>query len=391
MTEGNSRTDPTTYVAVDPEALRHNVQQVLSVLKPGTRLMAVVKSNAYGHGLLGAARVLLEAGARWLGVSSIPEGVKLREAGIEAPILIFMPALREECEDLVAADLTATVSGVEHITWLHEAAQVTGRRARAHIYIDTGLGRMPSDDSAPDMLDMAEGFGNVDITGVYTHFGPPGSGMMADPLEVLKPGMSLRMFVEMARDLAQREGRRDLLIHVAASALTLENPDSHLDLVRVGTLLYGQYPAQVKTHKLDLRCTFELRSRVVHLGEVGVGGRIGYGGEFHCRRETRIATVPLGYAHGLGLLPLSLAGRRNTFGKAMLRRLGGGMGRSYHALTVTVRGQEAPIVGRIAMDHCMVDVTDLPEVRVGDRVIVPVRRATVNPDLPRVYQPFEEE
>ena len=91
------------------------------------------------------------------------------------------------------------------------------------------------------------------------------------------------------------------------------------------------------------------------------------------------------------MLPLSLAGRRSTFGKALLRRLGGGMGRPYHALTVSVLGHEAPIVGRIAMDHCMVDVTDVPEVGVGDRVIVPVRRATVNPDLPRIYQPFEDE
>ena len=268
---------------------------------------------------------------------------------------------------------------------------MVGRKAHAHIYVDTGLARMPSEDSAPDMLDAGEGFGDVDLTGLYTHFGPPGSGMMSDPLEVLSPGMSLRMFVELARDLRQAEDRRDLLIHCAASAMTLDHPEGHLDLARVGTLLYGQYPEHAKARSLQLRRTFEMRSRVVHVGEVEVGARVGYGGEFQCRRQTRLATIPVGYAHGLGVLPLSLTGRRNTIAKAVMRRLGGGMGRAWHALTVTIRGSQAPIVGRIAMDHCVVDVTDLPEVLVGDPVVVPVRRTAANPDLPRVYRAFEEE
>ncbi len=382
---------PTTYVAVDPEALAHNVRQVLAALTGGARLMAVVKSNAYGHGLVQAARVFLDAGATWLGVSSTAEGLRLREAGIEAPVLVFMPALREECEGLVAAQLTATVAQLDHVAWLHEAAQASGTMARAHIYVDTGLGRMPSEHSALDLLDAAEGFHDVTVGGIYTHFGPPGSGMLTEGLDFFKPGVSLGMFVKLAGDLREAEGRRDLLIHAAASALVLEQPDSHLDLVRVGTLLYGQYPAHVRERALQLRRTFELRSHVVHIGEVGVGGKVGYGGEFRCRRESLIATVPVGYAHGLGVLPLSLAGRAATRGKGILRRLGGGLGRPWHAPMVRIGGQDAPIIGRIAMDHCSVDVTDLPEVAVGDRVVVPLRRVTTSPDLPRIYEPFEEE
>jgi len=383
---------PTTYVAVDPDALAHNVQQVLALLSDSARLMAVVKSNAYGHGLTEAARVFLEAGASWLGVSSTAEGLRLRQAGIKAPTLVFMPAVSDECEALVAAGLTTTVAQVQHLVWLHDAAQAVGSTAQAHIYVDTGLGRMPSEDSALDLLDAAEGFGDVEICGIYTHFGPPGSGLMAEALELFKPGISLRLFVKMANELREREDRHDLLVHAAASALTLETPDSHLDMVRVGTLLYGQYPDYVREHVLKLKRTFELRSHVVHVGKVGVGGTVGYGGDFRCGRETVVATVPVGYAHGLGVLPLSLAGRVGTPGKAILRRWGGRLGRHWHApmvRMVRIHGEDAPIVGRIAMDHCAVDVTDLPDVRVGDRVIVPVRRATTSPEIPRIYGPLE--
>jgi alanine racemase len=248
---------------------------------------------------------------------------------------------------------------------------------------------MPSEDRAIDLIDMASGVG-VKVTGLYTHYGPPGSGAMADGLDLFKSGVSARMFGALAEDLRTSADRRDLVIHCAASRLVLEEPETHLEMVRVGTLLYGQYPGHVKERDLDLRETFALRSRIVHLGTVGVGGKVGYGGDFRTRRETTLATVPVGYGHGLGVLPLSVAQRPQTAVKGFFARTAGAWGRVKHRPTVTIRGHEAPIIGRIAMDHCTVDVTDLPEAELGDDVTLPVRRTAVSPDVPRVYEPLEE-
>ncbi|MGD9497189.1 MAG: alanine racemase [Armatimonadota bacterium] len=377
--------EPTTYVAVDAQALAHNTRQVLGRLQRGARLMAVVKANAYGHGLVPAARVFLAAGASWLGVASTAEGVALREAGIDAPTLIFMPAAPGECEALVLHGLTATVACTEHVAWLHEAAEAVGRTAQAQIFADTGLSRMPSDESAIEILDAASGLG-VRITGLYTHYGPPGSGALVEGLDLFRSGVSARMFVALASDLRSSADRPGLLIHCAASALTLDEPEAHLDMVRVGTLLYGQYPAHAKTRDLDLREAFELRSRIVHIGTVGVGGKIGYGGEFRTRRETRLGTIPVGYAHGLSMVPLSVAARPASAIRSGLARIAGAWGRGGRLPTVRIGAHEAPIVGRIAMDHCTVDLTDLPKVGLGAQVILPARRTAVSPDIPRVYQ-----
>ncbi|MFP4248098.1 MAG: alanine racemase [Armatimonadota bacterium] len=384
-----SEMEPTTRVVVDPDALRHNTAAVRERADEKARLMAVVKGDAYGHGLVEAARVFVEAGATWLGVSSVAEGVALREAGIGAPILNFMPAAPGECQALVEARLTATVARSEHVAWLHDAQQALGMTASAHVFVDTGLARMPSDDRAIDVIDMASGLG-VKITGLYTHYGPPGSGAMVDGLDLFKSGVSARMFGALAEDLRTSADRRDLIIHCAASRLLLEEPETHLEMVRVGTLLYGQYPAHMKTRDLDLRETFELRSRIVHIGTVGIGGKIGYGGDFRTRRETLLATVPVGYSHGLGMLPLSVAQRPQTAVKGFLSGIWGAWGREKHLPTVRIRGEQAPIIGRIAMDHCTVDVTDLPEVELGDDVVLPVRRTAVSPDVPRVYHPLGE-
>lgn len=377
-------TEPTTRVEVDAAALAHNARRVLGRLQPGVRLMAVVKANAYGLGLVPAAGVLLDAGASWLGVSGVAEGVALREAGITAPTLVFMPAAPGECTALIEHSLTATVACSTHVTWLHEAAEAVGRTAYAQIFVDTGLSRMPADEPAIDVLDTASGLG-VRVTGIYTHYGPPGSGAMAEGLDLFRSGVSARMFVKLAEELRASANRRELLLHCAASALMLDEPKTHLDMVRIGTLLYGQYPAHTRTRDLDLRDPFELHSRIVNLGTVGVAAKIGYGGEFRTRRETRLATVPVGYAHGLGMLPLSVAGRSATWVKGKFARMAGAWGRERHLPLVRVRGQEVPIIGRIAMDHCTVDVTDLPEVELGDDVVLPVRRVSVSPDIPRVY------
>lgn len=376
-----------TYVAVNRTALDHNARQVRGHLHPQSRLLAVVKANAYGHGLVQAARVFVAAGAQWLGVSTVDEGVQLREAGLDAPILTFLPPLGgDELAALVAHRLTATVVAVSQYHDLAAACREQQQTATCHIYVDGGLGRLGGDDSLPDLLDALRAFPAVAATGIYTHFGPPGSGELLEELAVLRPGGAVRGFAALAREAAAQFAGERPLLHVAASTLFLESRDHHLDLVRVGTLLYGQYPDHVRERPLNLRDdTFALRSRIVALHTLPAGAKIGYGGEYVCRRETRIATVPVGVAHGLETVPASVAARPRSLLKALLAQRANRRGDTRYAPQARLEGRAAPLVGRVSMDQCCLDVTDLPEAQIGSEVTLPIRRLAASAALPRVY------
>jgi alanine racemase len=365
----------TTYVAVDYEAIKHNLGQVRSKLAAGAKLMAVVKANAYGHGLVPTATACVEAGADMLGVSSITEGVALRTAGVTAPVLVFLPLLEEEAALAVAHKLTATVTNEGQLTALRWAAERAARTADFHIFIDSGLGRPSAGDDLAKLMRLAGHWPVVRLEGVYTHFDSTRPQIDQTTLvDVLKPGTELRMLASMIRTMARQEVGGELMVHAAASAAFLSGEGTHLDMVRIGTLLYGQWPQHVSEKSLDLRPTFELRTHIIALGELPARSRVGYGGEFVCRRKTRVATLPVGFAHGLGIAPTSLA---STFRKWLKAHMKG-------SLQVRIGSAEAPIIGRISMDQCAVDVTDVPTAKVGSEVVLPVRRLSVSAEIPRV-------
>ena len=368
---------PTTYVAVDLQAIKHNVGQIRSNLAEDAQLMAVVKGNAYGHGMVLVAQACEAAGADWLGVSTVKEGVQSREAGVKAAVLVFIPPLAEECQGAVAAHLTVTVTTEQHLAWLREAAQAAGEPALAHVYVDSELGRPSAGEDLPRLIQIAAGFPQLQITGVYTHFDSTRQPAI-EALDILEPGTELRAFAATVRALGQQHLGRKLLVHAAASALYLQQPEAHLDMVRIGTLLYGQYPPVVSQQyrTLQLRNTFQLRTRIIGVIQLPRGAAVGYGKEFVCRRETQVATLPIGYADGLSVMPASLARRRYCWWRRV-------RGRS-DSPQVIINGQPAPIIGRIAMDQCCVDLTDLPEAHVGTEVVIPTRRVTVSPTVPRI-------
>ena len=370
---------PATYVRVNLAAIASNVQAVLSRLN-GTQLMAVVKGNAYGHGMVPVAERCVIAGAQWLGVSYVDEAVKLRQAGLTAPTLTFVPPTEEQCRAAVEQDVTVTITTEDHLAWLREAAVQTGKVATAQIFVDADLGRPSAGNNLVRLLQIAAGFPQLKITGVYTHFDATDTSSVRGLLDVVKPGSELHTFAAVVKKLAQQYLGTEILFHAAASSLFLTAPDSYLDLVRIGTLLYGQYPSNVPANKCDLDLnpdTFELRSTIVAIDEVPAGTAVGPGQEFVCRRPTQVATLPLGYAQGLSLVPAFLTRRQG----AWWRRLAGRQGPP----VVLIDGQEAPIIGRIGMDQCAVDVTDLPDIEVGQVVVVPTRRTLISPEVPRIY------
>lgn len=378
-----------TYVAVDTEALGQNLRTVRTRLSERVRLMAVVKANGYGHGLELSARTLAAAGADWLGVSSLAEGVALREAGLALPVLVFLPVLASDVEALVHHRLTGTIVSRDEVPAYAQATRRLGQAADIHIYVDTGLGRLGSDDSLPDMLAAAEPYSAVNVTGVYTHFGPPGSGTMLEGIDALKPGASVKTFASLANSALAAAGAGRICVHCAASELTLKHPASHLDMVRVGTLLYGQMPAEVGDVGIRLRKTFELRSHIVAIQTLPPGSPVGYGGQFVTRRETRVATVPVGLAHGLGQIPESLLRNWRLVVADFVRRRAARRGRAERGPWATLNGRRVPIIGRISMDQCCLDVTDT-DAAVGDRVVLDTRRVSTGATIPRVASSIEQ-
>ena len=370
---------PTTYVRVNLAAIASNVRAVSTQLD-NSQLMAVVKGNAYGHGMVPVAKRCVAAGAHWLGVSYVDEAVNLRAAGVTAPTLAFIPPTEEQCRAAVEQDVTVTITTEDHLAWLREAATQSGNVATAQIFVDADLGRPSAGDDLVRLLQIATGFLQLKITGVYTHFDGTDTSSVRSLLDVVKPGSELQAFAAVVKKLAQQYLGTPIIFHAAASSLFLTAPDSHLDLVRIGTLLYGQYPPNVPADKrnLDLASdTFELRSTIIAIDEVPAGTTVGSGRDFVCRRPTQVSTLPLGYSKGLSLMPQSLARRRY----AWWRQLAGKRQRP----VMNIGDCPAPIIGRISMDQCAVDVTDLPDVQVGQTVVVPTRRTVISPDVPRIY------
>lgn len=376
-----------TYVAVDLAAIRHNLQRVRAKLSPGAMLCAVVKANAYGHGTVEVARCCAESGAQWLAVSNVDEGVALREAGIALPVLVFLPPAQDELAALVEHDLTATITSTKGAMALMREADRQGKTASAHLYEDMGLSRMGPSEPVLEILAASEPWPSLCIEGLYTHFGPPGSGVNVDEVEWMREGASLKLYASALGDSWNEITGGRPIFHAAASAVFLEHPEHHFQMVRIGTLLYGQYPGHIPAAKrtLDLRDTFELRSRVVSVHTVRKGSKIGYGGEFTAPREMRVGTIPVGLAHGLGMTPESVAETPRACIRALLKRMGARSGRQSLLSRVRIGHATATLVGRISMDQCCVDLTDLPEADVESEVVLPVRRTAVPSSVPRVY------
>jgi len=356
------------WAEIDLDAIAHNVRQLLAFLAIGRErpplIMAVVKADGYGHGAVPTARTALAAGASWLGVSTVLEAMELREAGLHAPILVFNPPLPDELALYPAYRLTATT-----------VDPATARRLEGacHVKVDTGFGRFGlSPEEAFSVLDQAP------AQGVYTH------------LAAFHPRLLAQRFARFRRllDRLQAAGRCPPLAHAASSAALLANPDTHLDLVRVGNLLYGVMPEGGPFPSLGLRQAWRLRARLVAVREVPAGQRLGYAGEHRFRRQAKVAVVPAGFADGLGLEPLGRLGRAPVLirhlARVALEALGVALPPANGA--VELRGKVVRRVGRPGLAHTVVDVTGFADLLPGQEVVLHARRTTVSSRVPRLYR-----
>lgn len=359
------------WVEVDCAALKHNLQQVKTLVGSAVRVMAVLKANGFGHGYVEPARAFIDAGADALAVTRLDEALILRNGGINAPILLFAPIQAENAEDAVAADLELTVTSLSLAQSISHAAAKLGKTARVHVKVDTGMGRLgvlPND--AGPIIKAIAGLPGIEVAGTYTHFATAAEKDTGASKE------QFRRFAEMLGRL-KSSGIDYGLAHAANSAAILRIPEARMDMVRPGTLLYGQYPSAHVPGLLDLKPTWTLKARICDIRALPPGASVGYGGEFVTKRETRTAIIPIGYADGFTLAP-----EGPLYRQSVLRFAAKKAKRSLH---VEIRGSKAPVLGRVAMQMTVVDVTDVPGANIGDEVVIPAMRIPTSALIPRIY------
>lgn len=337
-----------TRAEVSLAALRNNLAEVKRAAGP-LQVMAVVKANAYGHSAVQVARVLEDAGVAFFGVALIEEGVELRNAGITAPIIVMGGSYRGGYDLLVSCRLTPFVFQEEHLRELSAEAARQGKNVAVHVKLDSGMGRIGASIGAlPALLSALRGYSNLEMQGFSSQLASADvehSDQTAEQLAVFRRGLQC---VDDAKLKPQWR-------HLANSAALLGLPEAKngwdVNLARPGLALYGLRTAEWLGRDLSLQPVLTWKTGVTHVKTLQPGQKVSYGGTWEAKRRSVIATLPVGYADGY---------HRSYAGKGY----------------VLVRGQRAPVVGRITMDMCMIDVTDVHGVQMGDEVVLLGRQGT---------------
>jgi len=326
---------------IDLDAIRHNVRLIAQMTGPQVRQAAIVKANGYGHGAVPVSRACLQAGAAMLCVAIADEAVELREAGIEAPVLVLGPPDPDEAELYVHCGFMSTLSAVEHAAMLTEAAERLGGPAvEVHIKIDSGMGRHGARaDVVEELAAFVAASPRLRVDGIFSHFG----GACRPDLSWSK--QQLATFNELLPRVLEHVGADRPALHIANSGAIVRMPDTRFDYVRPGAILYGLNPGFDDSLMPPLLPALSLRTKLATVKRLEKGAPVGYGATWQAPRETMLAVLPLGYADGY------------------TRQLS-------NNADVLVGGRRCPLVGMVSMDAITVDVTDVPGAKVGDEAVL---------------------
>ncbi|MFR2889759.1 alanine racemase [Clostridium butyricum] len=330
------------WAEIDLDALAYNMKNIKS-LAEDKEVIAVVKADCYGHGAIDTAPVLLENGASRLAVAVLTEGIELRKAKITAPIMILGYTPEYLGEELITYDIEQTVYSLEYAQNLSKTALSLNKKAKIHIALDTGMGRIgfiPNETSLKEVSEICS-LPGLDVIGMFTHFSTADEENKDYTLE------QFDKYMNFLHELSKLNISIPLK-HVSNSGAIMDMPETFkdLDAVRAGIILYGYYPShEVKKENLSLKPALTIKAKVSHVKEMDENMYISYGRTFKTKRKSIIATIPIGYADGYSRLLIPGA-------------------------KVIVNGKLVPIVGRICMDQCMIDVTDAGTVKTGDEVII---------------------
>lgn len=326
---------------VDLDAIISNYNTIKENLPKNTKIMGIIKADAYGHGALPIARQLEQLQIDMFGVATIQEAVSLRKNGIQSPMLILGYTAEEDYSALIEYDLMQTVYEKEMAFRLNDIAKQIGRKAKIHIKVDTGMGRLGFDTDSASVAavkQIAE-LSHLQVDGIFTHFSKADE---EDETYTQKQIADFRHFI----GKLEESGIKVTHIHASNSAGIINHENAVFNMVRAGIILYGSYPSDYHANRnFHLKPALSVCAKVIFLKTVPAGHFISYGGTYRTNRETKIATISIGYADGYSRL-LSNQGR------------------------VLIRGQYAKVIGRICMDQCMVDVSQIKEIQIGDEVVL---------------------
>ncbi|GAB6139054.1 alanine racemase [Halanaerobaculum tunisiense] len=327
------------WTEIDLDNIGHNVSEFKKKLPEETLLTSVVKADGYGHGAIEVAKTALQSGADRLAVAILDEAIKLKKAGFEVPILVLGWTPQEAAEQVVKHNIITTVYNYENVSNLAKKAVELNKKVKVHVKVDTGMGRIGlQPDEAINFISKIKELPNLIIEGIYTHFS------VADEEDKTYTYQQLNKFKKVISDL-KKKGIEIPIKHCANSAAFLDIPETYFDMVRTGIITYGLWPSDEVNKELDLKPGLRLKARVAHVKEVPPGTDISYGRTYTTKKNTKIATVPLGYDDGYCRLLSS-----NSY--------------------VLVNGEKAPVIGNICMDQFMIDVSEVGAVKVGDEVVL---------------------
>jgi alanine racemase len=327
------------WAEIDLAALEHNYRTIAARLPVATRTLAVLKSDAYGHGAVICARKLVELGVSMIGVGDSREALELRAAGIDAPILILGAIVEGEMREVVENGIASCIHSAQRAQRLSQVARSLGRRARVHLKVDTGMGRLGvRPEIARELAGTIARDPWLELEGVCSHYGSAASPV---PFHTAEQVSSFVRLVEEIRS----DGIRPPLVHSSNSAAVFSTLSEHFTMVRVGLALFGLNPGNLPVGESPVKPILSLRTQVVFLKDLPAGSPVGYNRTHVTKRATRIAILPFGYSDGY---PYALSNR------------------AY----VLVRGERAPVVGAVSMDYTTIDVTDVRDVAVGEEVTV---------------------
>jgi alanine racemase len=341
----------TSWVETDLNAIEKNIRLITHITQ--SDVMAVVKANGYGHGAMPVAESALRGGATWCAVSQVEEAIILRQSGLNCPLLVlgFTPSAR--LSEAIEQDISLTFWSKEQIQEIMKSAQAMGQKSKVHLRVDTGmslLGAQP--EAVEDIVRLAHGLEGVQLEGMFTNFS------RADEPEMDTTSQQFKTFLDLLSRL-ESAGLRPPIVHTANSAATLVNPETHLDMVRIGSAMYGFHssPECLLPEGFSPALTWKTQLSQIKLLPPGRG--LSYGHVYITQRNEHIGTLPIGYADGL---------------------------RSIEGNKVLIRGREVPVVGRVSMDQCLVQLDSVPEAEVGDEVVLIGRQGEMQISAEEVAQ-----
>lgn len=328
-----------TVLKINLDNLAENIRNVKNYVGVDTLVMAIVKANGYGHGATTVSKVFLENGADRLGVSILREGIELRSAGIEAPILLLNYIPVNQYRDTIKYNLTASIYRYEDAKALSDLAVSMDKSVKIHIKIDTGMSRIgfvPSEESIGDIIKIWK-LPNIEIEGIFTHFAK------ADEEDKSFAHLQFQRFMDLVNEL-EKKGLSIDIRHVANSATTLDLKEYKLDMVRPGSILYGYYPSlEVKKENIQVKAAMTFKTKISNVKYIEEGTGVGYNHAYIAKERVKIATIPVGYADG--------------YSRVLLKK-------AY----AFVNGKRAQIVGKICMDQMMINVSHIDNIEIGDEV-----------------------